>query len=221
MVSKIRLGKLDEFERATLLMERGIDLGRRKMIVGVPYISNNSESDVGFPLVANFFTGLHALEHFYEPKAGETPREHIDIEFVSYGGDLHASFGIFDRITMVSVPVHIYVYGPCMSAGSLILQAATKRFMSPKSSLMLHYGFTADEGTSDPKRLEEVLRYHKKLMDTLVSIYLSSCNKNILTEEILRNKILPIETYLDAESCLKYGLTDEIIEPVIPGLASC
>jgi ATP-dependent protease ClpP protease subunit len=200
-------------ERAILLLEKGIDLVERRMIVGIPYMEHNPENDVIFPLAANFYTGLHALEHLYVPPKTGVAKEHIEIEFSSYGGDLYTSLGIFDRLTMVSVPVHMYVYGPCQSGGSLILQAATRRYISANSRLMLHYGSTSDEGPSDPWRMKELAREHEELMDLMVRIYMSRCNKLILSEEKLRKEILPSESYLNAEVCLRYGLADEIIEP--------
>lgn len=201
--------------RIELLMEQGIDLVHRKMIVGVPYLESNIDGHVEFPLAANFFTGLHVLEHAYEPPPGEPEVEDIEIEFMNYGGDLMLSLGIYDRLMHVSVPVNMYVYGPCQSGGSLILQAATKRYISRNTALMLHYGFTVDEGTSDPRRLEESVRHHKHLMNTLVRIYLSRCNRTRLTEKRLRNSIMRIESYFEAEKCIELGLADEIIEPVV------
>lgn len=210
-MSKVK--QIEAKDRSVLLLDKGIDLVNRRMIIGIPYMEHNTDNDVNFPLAANFFTGLHALEYFYVPEAGKPPKDHIDIEFVSYGGDVYTSLGIFDRLVMSSVPVHMYVYGPCMSGGSIILQAAEKRFISPHSRLMLHYGFMADEGTSDPKRLKEVVREHEELMETLTLIYLSRAKKNILTKKILQEKILPIETYINATKCIEYGLADQIIEP--------
>lgn len=201
--------------RIELLMEQGIDLVHRKMIVGVSYMECNIDGGVEFPLAANFLTGLHVLEHLYEPPPGEPGVEDIEIEFMSYGGDLMLSLAIYDRLMRVSVPVNIYVYGPCESGGSLILQAATKRYISQNAALMLHYGFTGDEGTSDPRRLKESVRHHKHLMDTLVNIYLRRCNRALLTKKRLRDSIMRIESYFDARKCIELGLADEIIEPVV------
>jgi ATP-dependent protease ClpP protease subunit len=100
-----------------------------------------------------------------------------------------------------------------MSGGSIILQAAAKRLISPNSRLMLHYGFTWDEGTSDPRRLRENLREHEQTMDTLVNIYYSRGKTAKLTKRMLRERILPVETYFNAQQCIEYGLADEIIEP--------
>lgn len=201
--------------RIELLMEQGIDLVHRKMIVGVPYLESNTDGYVEFPLAANFFTGLHALEHLYEPPDDGPEVEDIEIEFMNYGGDLMLSLAIYDRLMRASVPVNIHVYGPCQSGGSLILQAAAKRYISQNTAMMLHYGFTGDEGTSDPRRLQEAVRHHNYLMDTLVRIYLARCNRARLSEKRLRDDIMRIESYFDAETCVKLGLADEIIKPTV------
>ncbi len=201
--------------RIELLMEQGIDLVQRKMIIGIPYLESNTDGFVEFPLAANFFTGLHALEHLYEAEDGEPEVEDIEIELMNYGGDLMLSLAIYDRLLRVSVPVNMYVYGPCESGGSLILQAAAKRYISPNATMMLHYGYTGDEGTSDPKRVEELMRYHLQLMDRLVSIYYSRCNHKLLTMKRLRDDVMRIESFFDAKTCVKLGLADEIIEPVV------
>lgn len=196
-------------------MEQGIDLVQRKMIVGIPYIDSNTDGYVEFPLAANFFTGLHALEHLYEAEDDMPEVEDIEIEFMNYGGDLMLSLAIYDRLMRSTVPITMHVYGPCQSGGSLILQAATKRYISRNTAMMLHYGFTGDEGTSDPRRLQEAVRHHNDLMDTLVRIYLSRCNRTRLTEKRLRDDIMRIESYFDAETCVRLGLADEIIEPTV------
>ncbi len=202
--------------RAELWMEKGIDLIHRKMIVGIPQMDINAEGYVEFPLAANFFTGLHALEHLYEPPDDGSPEApNIEIEFFSYGGDLKLSLGIYDRLMRASVPVNIYMYGPCESGGSLILQAATRRYISRNTTMMLHYGFTGDEGTSDPRRVKELTRHHNQLMNMLVHIYYARCNHTLLSKKRLQKDIMTIESYFDAKKCIKYGLADEIIKPVV------
>ena len=201
--------------RAELWMEKGIDLIHRKMIVGVPHMESNAEGFVEFPLATNFFTGLHALEHLYEPPDDGPEVPNIEIEFFSYGGDLKLSFGIYDRLMRAPVPVNIYMYGPCESGGSLILQAATRRYISRNTTMMLHYGFTGDDGTSDPKRLKEAVRHHNQLMKMLMHIYYARCNRKLLTKKQLRDDIMRIESYFDAKTCIKLGLADEIIKPIV------
>lgn len=202
--------------RIELLMEQGIDLVQRKMIVGVPYLESNTDGYVEFPLAANFFTGLHALEHLYEePDDGSPEVEDIEIEFMNYGGDLMLSLAIYDRLMRSTVPITMHVYGPCQSGGSLILQAATKRCISRNTAMMLHYGYTGDEGTSDPKRVRELLRHHEQLMEGVVDIYYSRCNHSLLTKEKFRDDIMRIESYYEAERCIELGLADEIIQPAV------
>lgn len=201
--------------RVELLMEQGIDLVQRKMIVGIPYLESNPDGYAEFPLAANFFTGLHALEHLYKAPPGEPDVEDIEIEFMNYGGDLMLSLAIYDRLMRATVPITMHVYGPCQSGGSLILQAATKRCISRNTAMMLHYGYTGDEGTSDPRRLKEAVRHHNQLMDTMVRIYYSRCNRELLTKKRLRDDVMRIESYFDAKTCIALGLADEIIKPTV------
>lgn len=196
-------------------MEQGIDLVQRKMIVGIPYIDSNSDGYVEFPLAANFFSGLHALEHLYEVQEGMPEVEDIEIEFMNYGGDLMLSLAIYDRLMRSTVPITMHVYGPCESGGSLILQAATKRCISRHTAMMLHYGYTGDEGTSDPKRVKELVRHHEQLMERVVGIYYSRCNRAYLTREKLEDDVMRIESYFDAERCIELGLADEIMQPTV------
>lgn len=205
----------EAMSRTATLFSLGINLHRRSMIIGVPYMEHNVDNDVSFPMAVNFFAGLQSLEEEYVPEDASNPKKHIDIQFLSYGGDVYTSFGIYDRMIQCSVPIHMHVYGACFSGGSLILQAADKRYISNNSRLMLHYGFTSDEGTSDPERLEEYLREHKATMERLVDIYHSRGKATKLTKRKIRD-ILRIETYLDAKKCIEYGLADEIIEPKEP-----
>mgnify|MGYP007080365130 CR=1 FL=1 len=78
---------------------------------------------------------------------------------------------------MSPVPVHINIYGPCMSGGSIILQVAKKRRISQNSRVTGHYGFTEDEGTSNPKRLGSLYKEHKQLTLRVVDIYLLKAKK--------------------------------------------
>ncbi len=202
--------------RAELWMEKGIDLVQRKMVVGIPHMESNAEGFVDFPLAANFFTGLHALEHLYEPPDDGSPEvPNIDIEFFSYGGDLKLSFGIYDRLMSATVPINIYMFGPCESGGSLILQAAARRYISRNTTMMLHYGFTGDEGSSDPIRVKEVTRHHNQLMKMLVRIYYARCNRKKLTKKQLEDDVMRIESYFSAKKCIELGLADEIIKPTV------
>ena len=46
--------RTEAVERAVFLLEKGIDLVNRRMIVGIPYMEHNTDSEVSFSLAANF-----------------------------------------------------------------------------------------------------------------------------------------------------------------------
>ena len=183
------------------LIKTGIDLPGRRLLLGAQVSTENPDLDVNAQLALNVRVGMYALETMYFPSPGEEPKEHIDVEIVSYGGDLYHALGIYDRIAMSPCPVHIHVSGPCMSGGALILQAGTKRLISPHSRLMLHYGFTWDEGTSDPRRIAESLREHEELMSRCVAIFLSRSNQ----EELAKDMVIQLRK--EMEGCSIQSIT--------------
>lgn len=235
--------------RATFVVEKGIDLDNRRLYAGAQSAEHNPDFDVGFMLLRDMSVGIHTLQTQFKPDKdrGQDENKPIEIFLSTFGGDLYTCFGIYDQLCVSPVPIHVYVFGPCMSAGTIIMQGAEKRFVSRNSRLMLHYGSTWDEGTSYPRRIDEVRREHHAIMNQVVETYMSRCNKkvlaerrakkviqdltkgfhvsqevqekllqnydvDILAEEMIREDILPIETYWGAKECIELGLADEIVE---------
>jgi ATP-dependent protease ClpP protease subunit len=52
-------------------------------------------------------------------------------------------------------------------------------------------------------------------MERVINAYYLRCDHKLLTKKQFREKIMPIESYFDAKTCVKLGLADEIIEPVV------
>ena len=200
-----------KLESADFLMKYGVNLKTRTLHAGVNFITENPEHEVGFPMALNFQTALDVLATEYVPEKGKDSNEEpINIILSTYGGDAYYGLSIFDYIQQLGPPVHIRAFGPCMSAGSIILQAATHRMMSENATMMIHYGWiSSGSNVWDPKRMEEEYLHSRRLAERMHKVYLRS----FLTKRQL-NSFLRIEKYLDAKECLRYGLIDEII----PGL---
>ena len=60
------------------------------------------------------------------------------IVFDSFGGDLWEGLKIHDAIKALGVDVEVGILGSCMSAATLPLCAATKRWTTPNSRLLIH-----------------------------------------------------------------------------------
>lgn len=170
--------------RAKFILDEGIDLVQRRLYAGAKSAEHNPDFDVGFMLARDIATGLHTLQTQFRPNKAmnEDENKPIEIFLSTFGGDLYSAFGIYDLLRVSPVPIHVYVFGQCMSAGTVIMQGAEKRFVSKSSRLMIHYGSTTDEGTSNPVRVDEVWKEHREIMDEMVEIYMTRCNKELLAE---------------------------------------
>lgn len=65
-------------------------------------------------------------------------KEGKTIVFDSFGGDLWEGLKIHDAIKALGVDVEVGILGSCMSAATLPLCAATKRWTTPNSRLLIH-----------------------------------------------------------------------------------
>ena len=123
----------------------------------------------------------------------------------SGGGSLTAGISSMDTILRCKVPVHTYVDGFAASAATFLTVVGKKRFISRNSYMLIHqlssnfwgkYSEFKDEKQNLDlmmKTIKDVYKKHTKLpMKKL--------------DEILKHDLM-----WDANTCLKYGLIDEIV----------
>lgn len=67
----------------------------------------------------------------------------------SYGGDLWEGLKIHDAIKSMDIDVDMGVLGSCMSAATLLLAAASKRWATPNSRLLIHNAWMQTIGDSE------------------------------------------------------------------------
>ena len=133
----------------------------------------------------------------------EAPPIHLHIQ--SNGGSLFHTLYIVDLIKNINTPVYTYIDGFAASAATLISVVGKKRFITKNSLMLIHQLSGSDSGKFD--ELEDQLTNMKILMMTIKTIYLN--NTDIHPFEL--NTLLKKDLWLNAETCLKYGLVDEII----------
>ena len=132
-------------------------------------------------------------------------KPHISLHIQSGGGALMPSFYVCDKIESSETPVYTYVDGFCASAASLMSVCGKKRYMTKHSAMLIHQLTGMARGKFE--ELQTEVSNLNFFMKNLKSIYL---NHTKLDEETL-DKLLKTDIWLDAETCLKYGLVDEII----------
>ena len=133
----------------------------------------------------------------------ESPPIHLHIQ--SQGGSLYHSLYIIDLIENMKTPVYTYVDGFAASAATLISVVGKKRYMTKNSLMLIHQLSGADSGKF--YELQDQMSNMQILMNTINKIYL---NKTKIDQETLI-KLLQKDLWLDAKTCLAYGLVDEII----------
>ena len=129
----------------------------------------------------------------------------INIHIQSSGGTLMNSFYIVDLIESLEIPVNTYVDGYSASAATLINVVGNKRYMTKNSMMMIHQLSSISQGKYED--LNDNSKNMNMLMDKIKNIYLK---KTTIPENVL-DEILKHDLWLDAVTCKKYGLIDEII----------
>ncbi len=133
----------------------------------------------------------------------DPPPIHLHIQ--SNGGSLFHTLYIVDLIKNLNTPVYTYVDGFAASAATLISVVGKKRFITKNSLMLVHQLSGSDSGKFD--ELEDQMTNMKVLMSAIKMIYLNNTDINPLQ----LNSLLKKDLWLNAETCLLYGLVDEII----------
>lgn len=129
----------------------------------------------------------------------------INLHIQSGGGSLLNSLYIVDLIESSETPVHTYVDGYSASAASLLSVVGNKRYMTKNSMILVHQLSSENQGKF--QELDDDMKNLQQLMDKVKKIYLMHSNLQYLQlDELLQHDL-----WLDAETCKKYGLVDEII----------
>jgi len=123
----------------------------------------------------------------------------------SHGGDLFAGLAAMDEIRKSKVPVISIVDGCAASAATLMTIAANKRQINKHAYMLVHQLSSGMWGKY--KEMKDEMENVDSMMKTIRKIYLeyTKIPKKKLDE------ILDHDLWFDAETCLKYGLVDEII----------
>ena len=123
----------------------------------------------------------------------------------SGGGSVVSGISSMDTILRTKVPVHTYVDGFAASAATFLSVVGNYRFMSRNSYMLIHQLSSTFWGTYS--NFEDEKQNLDLMMKTIKDVYKKYTKVPMKKlDEILKHDLL-----WDAETCLKYGLIDEII----------
>ena len=135
----------------------------------------------------------------------------IAIIMNNLGGDVYHGMAIYDAIVSCRCYVTIIAVGHCCSMGSIILQAADLRVISPNCVFMIHDGTDRIEGHS--KNVEEWAKESAKLRNKMYSIYREKMIKNNPSITIKQvEKLCTIDKIYTPTETVSIGLADELMK---------
>lgn len=143
----------------------------------------------------------------FEERDIESP-EPIRLFIHSYGGDIEQSLFFCDLVKSSRIPIITIGMGVAMSAGFLIFLSGKKRFAFSHTSMLVHSGSAAFQGTAE--QIEEAQKNYKKQIEQMKSYILENTNIDEKTFNKNRNK----DWYLSSDELLKYGVIDEVITDI-------
>ena len=135
----------------------------------------------------------------------ECSQADIFLHVNSHGGDLFSGLAAMDEIRKSKVPVISIVDGCAASAATLMTIAANKRQINKHAYMLIHQLSSGMWGKY--KEMKYEMENVDNMMKTIREIYLEYTK---IPKKKL-NEILDRDLWFDAETCLKYGLVDEII----------
>ena len=125
----------------------------------------------------------------------------------SPGGSITSGLSIYDTMQFIKPDVSTICVGQAASMGAILLAggAESKRFSLPNSRMMIHQPISGFQGQASDIDIhaKEVLKM-KSLVNSILSKHTGKTEKQIAKDTDRDN-------FMDAESALKYGLIDEIL----------
>lgn len=196
MSKRVNRDDIDKFHDYSLYIPA------RTIYMGSESIDDSVESGVDANMAARQIKNLHILDTLSD--------EPITIVMNNPGGDVNHGLAIYDAIKACRSRVIVKVFGHAMSMGSVILQAADERIMSPNASQMVHYGSLGVE--SHAKTVYKVTDEFKRIDKWMEKMYLEKIREKQPHFKMARlQRMLDHDTFLTAEKSVELGLADKVL----------
>ena len=137
----------------------------------------------------------------------ETEPVNIKLHINSYGGSVFAGFAAVDYIKNSAIPVDTVINGCAASAATIMSVVGQSRYMHENSFMLIHQLSSGLWGKFE--ELKDDMKNNELLMKRIKLIYEE--HTKIPKKQLAG--MLKHDLWWDAQTCLKYGLIDEIITP--------
>jgi len=135
----------------------------------------------------------------------QTDPGRIYLHINSFGGSVFAGFSSVDYIRTSKVPITTIIDGCAASAATMMSIVGHHRAMHRHSFMLIHQISSTMWGKFE--EMKDDMKNSELLMKTIIQLYEE--HTRIPRSEL--SKILKHDLWWDAETCLDYGLIDEII----------
>jgi ATP-dependent protease ClpP protease subunit len=129
----------------------------------------------------------------------------IKLHINSYGGSVFAGFSTVDYITQSKVPVISVIDGCAASAATMMSVVAKHRQINRHAYMLIHQLSSGMWGKYQEQK--DRMESNDRMMKMIIDIYEE--HTKIPKKEL--DKLLKHDIWWDADTCLKYGLVDEIV----------
>lgn len=190
----------------------GIDVKNREIYIN-EFDDSGESGGVDHRMVQNFIKNINVLKN--------QNKDPITIYLQTIGGCWYAGMGIYDAIKNCKCKTTIIGYSQICSMGTVVLQAATKRLLTPNAMFMCHFGST--NNTGDYQSTQNYSLVDKSNCEKMLRIYAEKCHKSSSffkekeynlskTKAYIKRKITKGDWYLSAEEAIVYGFADGIMK---------
>lgn len=188
----------------------GIDVKNREIYIN-EFDDSGESAGVDHRMLQNFIKNINILKN--------TSKDPITIHMQTVGGCWYSGMGIYDCIRSCKCKTTFIAYGQLCSMGTIIIQAATKRLITPSSSFMVHWG--SSEISGHYLSSQNLAAFEKSAAENMLNIYSERCHKsgqffkdsdNSLprVKSYIKRKLNNGDWYMSAEDAVYYGFVDGI-----------
>lgn len=129
----------------------------------------------------------------------------IELHINSYGGSIFSGLAVMDEVLNSQIPINTIIDGCCASAATFFSIVGKKRYINKHAFMLIHQLSSAAWGkyaefVDEMENLNLLMRMIKNIYNRYTKVPMKKL------DEILKHDI-----WFDAETCIKYGLVDEIL----------
>lgn len=184
-----------------LFYDYNLYIPTRTLYIGRTAVETEDDCDTNHYMAENVIKSLHLLESM-----STLP---INIIMNNTGGEVEQGMAVYDAIKGCRSHVTMTAMGNAMSMGSIILQAADHRAMSPNAKFMIHLGEISI--SAHPKTAKRWVEDDEKFNEWTSDMFLEKVRKvHPRFTKRKMSQLLDHDTILGAQEALEYGFIDEI-----------